>query len=61
MDLVITSSKDPTIINPTTQICSFAIANKKTMEKAADFGESYVVREMGYLIWPEILFPPILF
>ena len=31
------------------------------MEKASDFGESYVVHEMGYLIWPETLFPPILF
>lgn len=29
-DLVITSSKDPIIINATTQMCSFTVANRKT-------------------------------
>ena len=52
MDLIITSSKDPTIINAATQIC-FATVNNKTVEKAADCRESYVVHETGYLTWPE--------
>lgn len=47
MDLARTSSKDPTTINLATQMCSFAIA-KKTVGKATDNGESYVVQEMRY-------------
>lgn len=49
----------PVTVRPAPQMCSTK-SQQEDCGKATDCGESHTVLEVGYLLRPETLFPPIL-